>query len=146
MMRKLVMCWVRALRRIWRMGDPYRIDRRGNAAIEFAIIAPVLLLMVAIGIDGTMAATAKGELVFATQQAAILTANGGSASAVQSLFASDLAGPAANGASVTCTSSSGSGTCTGSSTYKFAFAGILNSPSLALSYTATAAAQQTAQQ
>ena len=116
-------------------------DRRGTAAVESAICLPILLLIAAMGIDGTLAATSKAELNFATQQGAIATAQGMAPDAVQSMFTGNLAGPVASTApTLTCTAATGTATCIGAGTYKFVFAGLLGvPPTLALSFTATAA-------
>lgn len=48
-MRKLLSCWYRALRAMWRMSSPgYRFqrDRQGVVAVEAAICFPVMLLLV----------------------------------------------------------------------------------------------------
>jgi hypothetical protein len=124
-------------RKLWRRIRAAVSDDQATVAIEFAIIAPVLLLMLAIAFDATMAASAKSQLTWATQQAASATANGIASGQVQSTFAGNI--PANISPTLSCEPPQG-GTvaCTGNGAYRFAFGGILGVSSLSLSFTATA--------
>lgn len=119
-------------RQLWRR---FKRSTEATVAIEFAVLAIPMLLIVALGIDGTLAATAKSELVYATQQAATATANGANESAVQSMFAGNIAINISP--SLACGPTTGGATCTGTGTYNLIFSGLFG-PALALSFKATA--------
>jgi Flp pilus assembly protein TadG len=59
-----------AFRRLWRSVGA---DNRGGAAVEFALIVPVLVLLYAVGFEICQAATVKRKLTDTTVQLASLT-------------------------------------------------------------------------
>jgi hypothetical protein len=93
---------------MWRSaaGAAFTRDRKGSAAIEGAIILPVLILAAVGGCDVGLAVLHKGQLIYATQEAARTAAAGGDYAA---LFRSNM-GP--DGSQVTCSGSQCDGTVT----------------------------------
>ena len=113
-------------------------DAKGTAAIEFAIIAPCLLLICGLVYDGGLGLQAKQSVMFGTQQAAIAAANGSPAAQWQAVFAASLV-PQASSPTCQCTQSGTQWTCTGSASYSSAFSGLAGIPPLwPISHSATA--------
>jgi len=57
-------------------------DRDGVVAIEAAIIMPVVVILMAVTFEMGAAQMAKGAVVFATQQAAVVQSTGGDTNAI----------------------------------------------------------------
>lgn len=125
--------WLRRRLGLERRTDPTRRsflrDRRGVAAVEFAIIAPIFIFLIGLGIDGSLGVIAKASLTFGTQQAAVASANG--ASNWEDVFRGNVPVPAAR---VTCDR----GTCDGTMTYATLFSGVLGVSSIEMSAHAVA--------
>jgi|SRR5579864_2365711 len=109
-------------------------DKRGVAAIEFAIVAPVLILLMAVTLTLAAMQMAKQAVMFATQQATVVQATGGDP---QAIFARNVANTPASNATVTCNTTGNTATCTGTAQFANIFAGILGTgPTTPLTYTA----------
>jgi Flp pilus assembly protein TadG len=117
------------MRRFWN-------DQKGVAAIEAAIILPVLVALTAVSVEIGMMQLSRQAVLYATQQAALMQASGGNPS---DGFSANVANTPATGATVACQTQGSTATCTGTSQFANVFAGVLNSPALiAISYTVTA--------
>jgi len=122
-------------RKLWRR---FKRDAEANAAVEFAIIAPVLLLIAGLVVDGGLGLAAKQSVMNGTMQAAIASANG-NADGAQAIFAANLVAQAQS-AQVQCTQTGQTWQCTGTANYASSFSGLAGIPPLwAISYSATAA-------
>jgi Flp pilus assembly protein TadG len=109
-------------------------DNKGVAAIEFAIVAPVLIVLMAVSFTIGSMQMAKQAVMFATQQAAVVQSTGGD---VQAIFAQNIASTPASNATVTCNTNGSTATCTGTTQFANVFAGVLGTPAtVALTYTA----------
>jgi Flp pilus assembly protein TadG len=112
--------------------------RQGNAAIEFAIVAPVLLLIAGLVVDGGLGFQAKQSVMNGTMQAAIASANG-NADGAQAIFAANLV-VQAQSPQVQCSQNGQTWQCTGTANYASSFSGLAGIPPLwPISYSATAA-------
>jgi hypothetical protein len=108
---------------------------RGVAAIEFAIVAPVLILLMAVSVTLGMMQMAKQAVIFATQQAAVVQSTGGTPATI---FAQNVASTPAANATVTCNTSGNVATCTGTAQFANPFAGVLGTgPTTPLTYSAS---------
>ena len=116
------------MRKLW-------TDKRGVAAIEFAIVAPVLILLMAVSVTLGMMQMAKQAVIFATQQAAVVQSTGGTP---QTIFAANVANTPASNGTVTCNTAANVATCTGTAQFANAFAGVLGiGPTTPLTYSAS---------
>ena len=115
------------MRKLWN-------DKQGIAAVEFAMVAPVLILLMAVSVTLGMMQMAKQAVMFATQQAAVVQSTGGTP---QTIFAQNVANTPANSGTVTCNTSGNVATCTGNAQFPNPFAGVLGTgATIALTYTA----------
>jgi hypothetical protein len=125
-----------AIVRFFKPGFQIKIthDERGIAAVEFALVAPVLILLMAVSFTLGMMQMAKQAVMFATQQAAVVQSTGGTP---QTIFAQNVANTPASAGTVTCNTSGNVATCTGNAQFSNPFAGVLgSSATIALTYTA----------
>jgi Flp pilus assembly protein TadG len=122
-------------RKLWRR---FKRSADATAAIEFAIIAPCLLLIAGIVIDGGLGLQAKQSVMNGAMQAAIASANG-NAQGAAAIFTANLV-PQATSPQVQCTQNGQTWTCNGSASYASSFSGLAGIPPLwPISYSATAA-------
>lgn len=113
----------------------FRRERDGVAAIEFAMVAPVLILMIAVSITLGMMTMAKQAVMFATQQAAVVQSTGGTPATI---FAANVANTPGSNATVACNTSGNVATCTGTAQFPNMFAGVLGiGPTTPLTYSAS---------